>query len=337
MGHRVIFISPHLDKPGKFHDLALRFMSIASKSLDIELTGIDATTMSDLSSTVRDLLATPERPHGAVIINAKNVAATQLKILDEESVHSVVAYEGFYETDRAQVGLPGSPLKYWRSEIMPDDLEVGRLLARTLIDRAAAEDRRGPDGKIRVLTLSGPFTQAATNRLTGFRETVQTSGHEVAYDLRMADWSQEKGYRLTTEYLESFRPQVIWAANDSIARGAARALDEADLKPGEDVLVGGVDWIGDSLRDVEQGRFTTSVGGHILDGIWALVMIRDALDGKLPPVERRIASSMVAATADDASRYLRAVDESYLRTIDFAARFSRSDGRYDFSLDRLLD
>lgn len=336
MSHRVIFISPHLDRPGKFHDLALRYMSIAAPSLGVQLTSLDASSTSDLSEAVRGLLGRPDRPRGVVIVNAKNMAATQLETLDDAGVQTVVAYEGFYQTDRSRVGVPGSPYTSWRAEIMPDDLEVGRLLAGTLLDRAAAEDRRDEDGSIRVLTLSGPFTQAATNRLTGFREVVQ-SRENVVYDLRMADWSEEKGHRLTQEYLEIFRPQVIWAANDSIARGAARALDQAGLTPGRDVLVGGVDWLGDSLQQVATGRIATSVGGHILDGIWALVMVRDALEGHPPPTQRRLASSMVAATADDAASYLRAVDEAYLRTIDFADRFSRTDGLYDFSLDRLLD
>lgn len=336
MAHRVVFISPHLDRPGKFHDLALRYMSIAASSLGVELTSLDASSTPDLSAAVRELLERPDRPHGVVIVNAKNMAATQLKTLDEAGVQTVVAYEGFYENDRSRVGVPGSPFQSWRAEIMPDDLEVGRLLARTLLDRAAADDRRDEDGKIRVLTLSGPFTQAATNRLTGFREIIQQRG-DVVYDLRMAGWSEEKGHRLTKDYLEIFQPQVIWAANDSIARGAARAIDEAGLAPGRDVLVGGVDWLGDSLQQVASGRITTSVGGHILDGIWALVMVRDALEGHRPPNPRRLSSAMVAATEGDATSYLRAVDESYLRKIDFAERFSRTDGLYDFSLSHLLD
>lgn len=336
MTHHVVFISPHLDRPGKFHDLALRYMSIAAPSLGVDLTSLDASTTPDLSAAVREMLERPEPPAGVVIVNAKNMAATQLKTLDAAGVQTVVAYEGFYETDRSRVGVPGSPFESWRAEIMPDDLEVGRLLARTLLDRAMEEDRRDEDGKIRVLTLSGPFTQAATNRLTGFRDVVQ-SRDDVVYDLRMADWSEEKGYRLTKEYLDIFRPQVIWAANDSIARGAARALEEAGLAPGRDVLVGGVDWLGDSLQQVATGRITTSVGGHILDGIWALVMVRDALEGHRPPAQRRLASSMRAATADDASSYQRALNENYLRRIDFTERFSRIDGLYDFSLSRLLD
>lgn len=335
MAHRVVFVSPHLDRPGKFHDRALRYMSIAAPSLGVELSSLDASTTPDLSEAVRELLGRPDRPRGVVIVNAKNMAATQLKTLDEAGVQTVVAYEGFYETDRSRVGVPGSPFESWRAEIMPDDLEVGRQLARTLLDRARAEDRRDEDGKIRVLTLSGPFTQAATNRLTGFREVVQGCD-DVVYDLRMADWSEEKGHRLTEDYLGFFQPQVIWAANDSIARGACRALDEAGLAPGRDVLVGGVDWLGDSLHQVATGRIATSVGGHILDGIWALVMVRDALEGHPPPAQRRLASSMTAASANDASEYLRTIDETHLRTVDFADRFSRSDGHYDFSLSRLL-
>lgn len=338
MTHRVVFLSPHLDRPDKFHDLAHRYMQIAAPSLDVELRGVDASSTPDLEGAVRELLDGPERPQGAVVVNARGLAEAQLELLDAAGVHTVVAYEGFYETDRSKVGVPGTPYRHWRSEILPDDLEVGRLLARTLLDEALAKGLRDDGGTVRVLTLSGPFTQAATNRLTGFRETVQRFQADVAYDLHMADWSQTKGHRLTADALAAgTAPHVIWAANDSIARGATAALEEAGLVPGRDVLVGGVDWVGDSLEQVARGRWATSVGGHLLDGIWALVMVVDALEGKPPPVERKLTSSMVAATADDAEEFQQLVDENHLRTIDFRALFSRDDGRYDFSLRRLLD
>ncbi|MDA8017858.1 MAG: substrate-binding domain-containing protein [Thermoanaerobaculia bacterium] len=335
MAHHVVFISPLLDKPGKFHDLALRYMKIAATSLGVEVNGLNAT--EDVAHLLRELLDGPERPDGAVVVNARNLATPLLDILNRAEVPTVMAFESFYETDRNIVGEPGLPYEHWRCEIMPDDRGVGRMLARTLLDRAIVENRREADGKIRVLTLSGPFTQAATNRLTGFRETVREYGDQVTYDLRMAGWSRGKGHRITAEYLQTNRPQVIWAANDSIAQGAAQALEDVGLNPGEDVLLGGIDWLGDSLEQVADGRITTSVGGHILDGIWALVMVCDALAGHPPPADVFMKSSMVAATADDASTYSRVVDEDCLRRIDFAERFSSTDGQYDFSLNRLLD
>jgi ABC-type sugar transport system substrate-binding protein len=337
LGHKVVFISPHLEKPGKFHDQAYRFMKLAAENLDLDLATLNTSATRDLRGTVQDLLAGRERPGGVVLVNSQNLAAPLFSILEDAGVHSVVAYEGFYETDRPTVGVPGSPYRFWRGEIMPDDVEVGRVLARTLIDRAVSEARRDETSKIRILTLSGPFTQAATNRLTGFREVVQKSAENVVYDLHMADWSAAKGYEITADYLKQTQPQAIWAANDSIARGAAKACDEAGLRPGADVLIGGVDWVGGSLEQVAAGRMTTSVGGHILDGVWALIMIRDALNGHPPPRQRALTSSMVAVTSDNARHFLRVVDEDFLRSVDFDSLFSSADGSYEFSLQRLLD
>lgn len=337
MGHRVVFICPHLDKAGKFHDQAHRYMQIAAEDLDLDLEAIDASASPDLTRDVAELLVGPEPPAGAVLVNSRNVGPEVLETLDGAGVHTVVAFEGFYQTDRSQVGIPGDPLRYWRAEILPDDNEVGRLLTETLIRQALSRGLADSQGRIRVLALSGPFTQAATNRLTGFREYVKGSEVEVIYDLQMADWSAEKGYRLTREHLEDQRPHVVWCANDSIATGALRALEEDGVIPGEEALVGGVDWLGNTLEKVRSGRMATSVGGHLLDGIWALVLVHDAIRGHPPPVERRITSSMKAATADDAASYQRLLDESLLRSVEFRDRFSATDGRYDFSLRRLLE
>ncbi len=332
---RIVFLAPELNIPGGFYSTALRFMTIAAKSLDVDLGSINTLSTPDLDAAVAQMLSGPDRPAGAVIVNSQRSPMSQLKAFDAAKVPIVLACEGFYETERPNIGFPGSPSTYWRSEISPDDQHAGRLLASTLIDMAMAQNLHTEAGKIRVLALSGPFTQAALNRLTGLREAVHKHGPLISYDLKMANWDEKKAHQLTADYLRHTRPQIVWGANDLIATGAALAIEEAGLQPGRDILVGGIDWAQGTLPQVESGRFATSVGGHVLDGVWALIMLVDAIHGHPPPPTRSLKSSMVAVTAENWSQYRQAVDEANLATIDFASRFCKPQGDYDFALERL--
>jgi ABC-type sugar transport system substrate-binding protein len=332
---RIEFLAPELGIAGGFYSTVLKLMGIAAKSLGVEVGSINTLSTPDLDGVVARMLSGPDPPKGAVIVNSQKSPMAQLKAFDAAKVHVVLACEGFYDTERPSVGFPGSPFAYWRSEISPDDQQAGRLLASTLFDMAMAQNLHGEAGKLRVLALSGPFTQAALNRLTGLREAVSKRGPQVSYDLKVANWDEKKAHQLTAEYLKHTRPQIVWGANDLIANGAALAIEEAGLRPGREILIGGIDWAQGTFAHIKSGRFATSVGGHVLDGVWALTMLADAIHGHPPPPQRSLRSSMVAATPENLSRYTQALDDAQLASIDFKARFCKARGDYDFSLDRL--
>jgi ABC-type sugar transport system substrate-binding protein len=332
---RIVFLAPELGIAGGFYSTVLKFMTIAAKSLRVELESLNTLTTPDLDAAVARMVSGPDRPDGAVIVNSQKSPMSQLRTFDAAKVHVVLACEGFYDAERPSIGFPGSPCAYWRSEISPDDQQAGRLLAATLIDRATAQNLRGETGKIRMLALSGPSTQAAINRLTGLREAVHKHGSQISYDLKIANWDEKKAHQLTADYLRHTRPQIVWGANDLIATGAALAIEQAGLRQGKDILVGGIDWAQGTLQQVKTGRFATSVGGHVLDGVWALIMLVDAIHGHPPPPQRSLKSSMVAATVENLAQYIQAVDEGHLATIDFGPRFCKPKGDYDFSLERL--
>lgn len=332
---RIILLAPALANAGGFYNTVLKLMTIAANNLGVDLGSVNTLSTPDLDGAVAQLLSGPDRPDGAVLVNSQKSPMSQLRAFDAAKVPVVLACEGFYETERPSIGFPGSPHGYWRSEISPDDQQAGRLLATTLIDMAIARNLRSDKGKVRVLALSGPFAQAALNRLTGLREAVHKYGTEITYDLKMANWDEKKAHQLTADYLRHARPQIVWAANDAMATGAALAIEEAGLQPGKDILVGGIDWAQGILGQVESGRFATSVGGHVLDGVWALIMLVDAIHGHPAPPRRSLKSSMVAATAENLNQYRRAIDEAHLASIDLGARFCRPQGDYSFAVDKL--
>jgi ABC-type sugar transport system substrate-binding protein len=332
---RIVFLAPELGIAGGFYSTVLKFMTIAARSLRVELESLNTLTTPDLDAAVARMVSGPDRPDGAVIVNSQKSPMAQLRAFDAAKVHVVLACEGFYDTERPSIGFPGSPCAYWRSEISPDDQEAGRLLASTLIEMATARNLRSETGKIRLLALSGPSTQAALNRLTGLRQAVHKHGAQISYDLKIANWDEKKAHQLTADYLAHTRPQIVWGANDLIATGAALAIEQAGLQQGKDILVGGIDWAQGTFPHIQSGRFATSVGGHVFDGVWALIMLVDAIRGHPAPPRRSLKSSMVAVTAENLSRYTPVVDEAHLAKVDFGPRFSKPKGDYDFALERL--
>ena len=69
--------------------------------------------------------------------------------------------------------------------------------------------------------------------------------------------------------------RVLWCANDSMALGALAAAVEAGRRPGEDLLIGGVDLVDRALAEVAAGRLEVSIGGHLVDGARALLLLHD--------------------------------------------------------------
>ena len=70
---------------------------------------------------------------------------------------------------------------------------------------------------------------------------------------------------------------IVWSANDNMALGVVKAIEELDIKGV--LVVGGVDWDKAAREAVEQGTLHVSVGGHFLDGAWAAVLLYDYLNG----------------------------------------------------------
>jgi DNA-binding LacI/PurR family transcriptional regulator len=90
-----------------------------------------------------------------------------------------------------------------------------------------------------VFHISGPqdFIEAQ-ERVTGWRETLQQAGAPVP-ELIFGDWSAQSGYDAGKLLSKLPDATAVFAANDNIALGLLRALDEAALSvPGDMSIVG---------------------------------------------------------------------------------------------------
>ncbi|HEX8536538.1 MAG TPA: substrate-binding domain-containing protein, partial [Cystobacter sp.] len=148
---------------------------------------------------------------------------------------------------------------------------------------------------------------------------------------------QRKTFLLLRRYPEL---QAVWAANDDLAMGALQALEEAGRRPGEDVLVGGIDWTPEALEAVRAGRLVTSLGGHFLEGAWALVLLSDHHQGRDFASERLDwSTAFLPATRANVAGYLELLARPDWEAFDFRAFSKAANPRlkhYDFSLQTLF-
>jgi ABC-type sugar transport system substrate-binding protein len=134
--------------------------------------------------------------------------------------------------------------------------QVGRLAGQTVIEalkRKAAEEGT-PEVTGRVLQLRGAEGDHASSEIAaGFSEALQASPGIIIVHDSPAEWNAEKATLRTNE---AFRLQknfdVIYAHNDAIAMGAAKAAEAAGQR--ENILIVGTDGLAGQKRGIELVR-----------------------------------------------------------------------------------
>ena len=92
--------------------------------------------------------------------------------------------------------------------------------------------------------ISGPINSIGMyHRTIGYQQALME--HDLPYDpqlVRIGDWDEESGYRLTTQLLEEkITFDAVFAQNDSIGVGVARAIREHGLHIPQDISIIGFD------------------------------------------------------------------------------------------------
>jgi ABC-type sugar transport system substrate-binding protein len=123
-----------------------------------------------------------------------------------------------------------------------------------------------------------------------------------------------------------------------MALGAAAAIEASGRTPGRDVALGGIDWAPFAFDKIRQGTFVASVGGHFLDGAWAVVLLFDHHHGRDFSATQG-GSRFALADRSTADEYERLFSEQAVQRVDFA-RMSKVKNpavtAYDFSVAAVL-
>ena len=271
---QVTFLNPG-DASDPFFDTLVAFMRRAAGDFGVELEVVDGhRDHAKLKSNARAVVERATPPEYLLLVNEQGLAVEVLPAASARGIQVLLLNEGLMVPDRQTLGTPGERHAGWLGELVPDDRRAGQLLAETLIEAARASRRGG--GKLGLAALGGSFTSSSLLRINGLRQAVAAAPDVVLHEVVAANWQQERA-RAETARLLAAHPDlaVVWSASDQMALGAAEAIAAAGRAPGRHVLLGGIDWAPFAFGEVREGTFTATVGGHFLDGAWAIVLLYD--------------------------------------------------------------
>jgi hypothetical protein len=315
---RVAFLAPIL--PGLFYDLVADFMQVAARQLGIDLEIVDAThDRGVMLQRGLELSARGNRPDYVIFPNYLSIAMDLLPAFGAAGVGGLVAFEGMDAGASLMLGQQGR--SRYLGEIIPDDLEAGRLLAEVLVAEARQRGMADAGGKVNVGIVAGMQTQVTNLRFRGWQKFKNKSSNAVQAGFGYGGRNETEA-KATAKMLLARAPEtrVLWCFNDAMALGAMSAAMAAGRKPGEDILIGGFDLLDRALEAIREGTMHASAGGHIVDGVRALLLLFDHEEkGDLRASTRM--TRMEVVKADAAERYLRFMKDRAWRNADFA-RFS---------------
>ena len=133
----------------------------------------------------------------------------------------------------------------------------------TLEGRKAADEMckllEGSDKKNVVELVGNVGSSAAIDRGKGFRENMGACGITIT-ESQTADWDSTKGKAVIEAFLKKSKDiQGVFAQNDEMGLGAVQALQEAGLKPAEDVKIITVDATKGAFQAMIDGTINTVV------------------------------------------------------------------------------
>lgn len=169
--------------------------------------------------------------------------------------------------------------------VTTDDVAVGRLATEHLIRL----------GHRRIGHLRGSDIAVAVNRLEGYVQAL--TAHRLRVDetlVRSCGFFESDGYAaMQTWIAEGTVPPAIFAANDPIAIGAMRALQEAGISVPEKVAVVGAGNI--HYGDMLQVPLTTITWDKAGMGQQAMNLLLDALDQERNASRQRVSPHLIVA------------------------------------------
>jgi simple sugar transport system substrate-binding protein len=186
--------------------------------------------------------------------------------------------------------------------IASDFVEEGRMAAEWLAKKM--------DGKGNIVELEGTTGSApAIDRKKGFHEVLEKHLDMKIIKSQSADFTRAKGKEVMEAFIKSDRDNIdaVYAHNDDMALGAIQALEEAGLKPGEDVIIISIDAVHAAFEAMVAGKLNATVECNPLFGpILFDTIEKMRASEKLPKYiknEDRLFDQSVAAEVIDKREY----------------------------------
>lgn len=212
--------------------------------------------------------------------------------------------------------------------IGPSDEESGYQMACALFDGMEAN----ADGEKVVGVVNGTAgSTVAVDRRAGF-ERAYKEYTDKGEKIRIAgevtgDFVRDKSQEVTESLLQGNSDiQGIWAANGGTGTGVLAAVKGMGFEPGKDIKIVCMDLNEENVNSVKNGEILFDVGGHWLQGAFAVTMMCDYLNGFDLPSDRNVKLEPIPVFQDDVDTFLSVF-------VDFLPPYDATEYSRTFNLD----
>jgi galactofuranose transport system substrate-binding protein len=156
-----------------------------------------------------------------------------------------------------------------------DFVEQGRNAARWLL-----ENTLGRSGETLIVELRGTEgSLLSIDRGRGFQEIIATDPHFRIVRSETGNFTRAGGKSAMKALLaaEGRGIRVVYAHNDEMALGAIQAIEEARLRPGEDITIISVDGIREAFDAMVAGKLNATVESNPLIGPQLMGVVKDVV------------------------------------------------------------
>ena len=294
----------------QFWNTYVDFIRKGADQLGVNLVVLNADNKPDqMIKSLEDLVA---RPVDGIIFTPYWATAARGLTLAKDANIPVVLTDSYPPFPPQSARFPD-----YKAFIGPSDEDAGRQMGEALF---AAMTPNSAGKKVIGVVNGTAGTSVAIDRRKGLADAlknhpeVQIAGEVDGNFVR--DTSQT-----VFESLYQAHPDIkgVWAANGGTATGVLTALKNAGKQPGKDVLVVGMDLNPENVDAVEKGELLFDIGGHWLQGGYALVMLYDQIKGHPIPKDQDLIKLKLLPLTKDKVAEFRADFPGGVQPYDFKA------------------
>lgn len=329
---KVVFVNPGYENEnptGSFWSNVTLFMDAAANDLNIELVTIyaqrDRIFMANLTKKI-----IAHSPDYVILVNENSAAFNLVKQISTHDIPVFMLLNNINQEKLALLSIKELSLIY--GSLVPDNYVVGKKLINDLANMyESLPDKISTNISRNILALQGDHnTQASLERERGLIEGLSNNKRLQYIDSAVANWSKQQAYQKVKGVLKRSRIDIIWAANDSMAFGARKAVLESKVE--YPIIIGGINW------DIDDSHYPVdlSYGGHVTLGAKSLIMLRDIHDKYLPENQRhQIVNIFESSLNPTFNFFTKRLKNNELEYYDFS-RFSYTlKNRLSFSIKNL--
>ncbi len=337
----VILLNPS-DRNSSFWNRITKLSHGAADDLGINLEVIYSDSHHFLQlKSIEKIIAQEKHPDFIMFMPFKESIEKTFSALEKAKIPFVTLERVYGVSALEFIGLPQEKYKYWLGEMYHDNVKASYDLSLKLVEASKKNSKH-----LNTIANTGDSFSINFKRIEGLERVLMKNGlPEITQSVR-ANWKRKEA-QLKFELLQKRYGDInfVWAASDDMALGAADAAIQLNMKINKDIVVGGFDWTPEAIRAIDNGELTASVGGHFMQGAWALIKLYDHYNGLdiFQKGDNTDYVKMQVLDKTNVARYRQLMKSLDLSKIDFA-KFSLShkannspEEGYRFTLEQFMN